>query len=95
MPALGLLMIICGFVSDRSKMTQFFGCKCRYAYTSEEKWEKINKMGGAVMIAAGVTMFIGFWLNMKVAVGALIAGVLAVIGYSEIKMRNENKVKAQ
>ena len=99
MPALGLLMIICGFVSDRSKMTQFFGCKCRYAYTSEENWETINKMGGAIMIVSGVAMLIGFWINMKmmlfVSVGVLIAGVLAVMGYSEIKMRNENKVKAQ
>lgn len=99
MPALGLLMIICGFVSDRSKMTQFFGCKCRYAYTSEENWETINKMGGAIMITSGVAMLIGFWINMKmmlfVSVGVLIAGVLAVMGYSEIKMRNENKVKAQ
>ena len=85
--AMGLLMIMTGIAVRGSKMTQFFGCKCRYAYLSEEKWEYINNIGGILMISLGTVLLASVLMGWKFMLFAgiigLIVGVLIIIGYSE------------
>lgn len=85
--AIGLLMVMTGISVRGSKMTQFFGCKCRYAYLSEEKWEYINNIGGIFMISVGIAMLASVLMGWKFmllgGIITVIVGVVGLIGFSE------------
>ena len=95
MPGLGVTFVISGFCVERSKMTQYFGCKNKWAYTSQENWTKYNFMGGLVMKVSGIMLLTGFFMKNKIVfiVGIVFAliGVIAVHLYGDAKMRKMEK----
>lgn len=95
MPGLGVTLVISGFCVERSKMTQYFGCKNKWAYTSQENWTKYNFMGGLVMKVSGIMLLTGFFMKNKIVfiVGIVFAiiGVIAVHLYGDAKMRMMEK----
>ena len=95
MPGFGVTFVISGFCVERSKMTQYFGCKNKWAYTSQENWTKYNFMGGLVMKVSGIMLLTGFFMKNKIVfiVGIVFAiiGVIAVHLYGDAKMRMMEK----
>ena len=91
MPGLGITLVISGFCVERSKMTQYFGCKNKWAYTSQENWTNFNFLGGLVMKVSGVMLLTGFFIKNKIvfviAIVFTIIGVIAVHLYGDAQMR--------
>ena len=95
MPGIGILIIVAGYVSYCSKMTDFFGIRSRYSYTSDENWEKMNKSGGLFLVMNGCAMLIAYVLNSKLlffsSIVILVLGSAFSLIYGEYKMRKEPK----
>ena len=95
MPGLGITLVISGFCVERSKMTQYFGCKNKWAYTSQENWTNFNFLGGLVMKVSGVMLLTGFFIKNKIvfviAIVFTIIGVISVHLYGDAQMRRIEK----
>lgn len=82
-------------------MTQYFGCKHKWAYLSDENWEKYNLWGGNNLILAGAIVLIGTILQNKYflvgGIVTLLLGMFFMIKYAEnlLKQIQNEEVNAK
>jgi uncharacterized membrane protein len=91
-PALiGLLFISLGFNITRIKSNWFIGIRTPWTLSSDVVWDKTQRLGGKIFMAAGIVIILGSLLSTQVAfvtliAAAVIAGFVPTI-YSYIEYR--------
>jgi uncharacterized membrane protein len=92
---IGLLFVLIGNQLGKSRSMFLAGIRTPWTLSSEEVWIKTNRLGGKLMIAAGMLMILAAFLPLPVrAVPMLIVALVAVmvgvpIVYSFILYRRE------
>ena len=98
---IGVTFVIFGCCIKKTKMTQYFGCKHKWAYLSDENWEKYNLWGGNNLILAGAIVLIGTILQNKYflvgGIVTLLLGMFFMIKYAEnlLKQIQNEEVNAK
>lgn len=96
---IGLEMICIGISIYKSKMTQYFGVKIRYAYLSDTKWEYVNKRGGILIIICGCILLLGFIFKWKllliIPLCLLVSGLIMFCFYCNLLYLQETKNEIQ
>lgn len=77
----GLLFLFLGSMMPKFQQNFFCGFKTPWTLSSEEVWNKTNRMGGRMIMAAGILSFLGAFLpderwKMAIMVVSLAAAVL-------------------
>ena len=98
---IGVTFVIFGCCIKKTKMTQYFGCKHKWAYLSDENWEKYNLWGRNNLILAGAIVLIGTILQNKYflvgGIVTLLLGMFFMIKYAEnlLKQIQNEEVNAK
>lgn len=91
----GLLFVVIGNALPRARPNWFFGIRTPWTLSNDRVWERTHRVGGYVMIAAGIvtmasaalTPFWSFWVLMAAA----LMMAITTIGYSYIVWRQETR----
>ncbi len=93
-PAFAVLFWVAGVAMAQSKRNWFFGFRTPWTLSSDVVWKKTNELGGklfkafaVIFLLAGLTYPAGFLVP---AIVLLVAGVLAITGYSYVLWKKEN-----
>jgi len=92
---IGALMIIMGNYFGKIKRNWFIGIRTPWSLSSENVWNKTHRLGGRFFMVWGLGIAIAPWLDFRVAMIILLAGLAAIIIginlYSLILYRQEKK----
>jgi uncharacterized membrane protein len=90
--ALGVILVAVGNQLPRARSNWWFGIRNPWTLSNERVWERTHRVGGYLMMAAGVVMIVGALLSVRA--GPLVIACVAVwaIGsmiYSYVAWRQE------
>lgn len=89
----GVLLIIIGNVMGKVKNNWFVGVRTPWTLSSENVWNKTNRLGGRLMVLFGLLMILSPFLPKTLALALFILGIIAlVLGtlvYSYVLYRKE------
>jgi uncharacterized membrane protein len=72
----GVLLIVIGNVLPRARPNFWFGIRTPWTLTNERVWERTHRVGGYVLVGAGILVVGAAFLPIDIAAPA--AGVMAV-----------------
>jgi len=75
---IGALMAVLGILIVKVPKNFFMGIRTPWTLASDEVWRKTNRLGGRLMVVAGVILIVCSPF-VNVAVGALIALIVAIV----------------
>jgi immunity protein, SdpI family len=89
----GVVFVMIGNVLPRARQNFWFGIRTPWTLTNARVWERTHRVGGYLMVAAGVLVIVAAFLPIEmsgvvIAVPLLAAGLISVI-YSYIAWRQE------
>jgi len=91
---LGLLFVVFGNVLTRVGPNWFMGIRTPWTLSNETVWRKTHRLGGWIMVAAGILMMLATLLpvtaTIPVLVVALIVGTVVPVVYSYLLWRKES-----
>ncbi|MFA6428047.1 MAG: SdpI family protein [Candidatus Buchananbacteria bacterium] len=73
---IGVLFIIIGNYLGKVKANWFMGIRTPWTLSSEEVWNKSNRLGGKIFIIMGLFSVLGFWLPSTIFFGIFITMVI-------------------
>lgn len=76
---IGILFLVIGLCLGRVKKNNFVGFRTPWTLSNEEVWERTHRLGGRLFMLAGLIMFSGAFLPLKV--GWVIAAVIGLTLY--------------
>jgi uncharacterized membrane protein len=90
--ALGIILVAIGNQLPRARSNWWFGIRNPWTLSNDRVWERTHRVGGYLMMAAGVVMIVGALLSVRA--GPLVIACVAVwaIGsmiYSYVAWRQE------
>ena len=90
--AVGLLLIVIGNSLGKFSQNGVVGIRTPWTLANEEVWVRTNRVGGWLIVLAGVVMTATGLMGFRMAPGAIALGVAAVIsvGYSYLIWRRIN-----
>ena len=90
--AVGLLLIVIGNSLGKFSQNGVVGIRTPWTLANEEVWVRTNRVGGWLIVLAGVVMTTTGLMGFRMAPGAIALGVAAVIsvGYSYLIWRRIN-----
>jgi uncharacterized membrane protein len=91
--AIGLLLITLGNVLPRARPNWFFGIRTPWTLTNDRVWERTHRVGGYLMMAAGVATIAAAFvtasaMRLVLLLSVVISGVSSVI-YSYFAWKQE------
>lgn len=93
--AVGLLLIIIGNLLPRARPNWFFGIRTPWTLSSDRVWERTHRVGGYVMMLAGLAIvvsgFLGSVIGLATVIGVVVVLMLGVVGYSYVLWRREQR----
>jgi uncharacterized membrane protein len=95
-PALGILFFYAGVLIEKSKRNWFMGIKTPWTLSSDQVWDKTNKLGGKLFKISGVIAFLGIFMPSFAMILVLVPIILTAIYlfvYSYVEYKKENKSK--
>ncbi|HEU0297126.1 MAG TPA: SdpI family protein [Anaerolineales bacterium] len=95
LPAMGILLILVGYLMRQSKRNWFIGIRTPWTLSSDYVWDKTHQLGAILFVASGVLAFIGgffggmvaFWLFFVPLMGS----ALFLVVYSYVLYQRETK----
>ena len=93
LPALGILFIYLGFLTEHAKRNWFIGIRTPWTLSSEKVWNKTHKLGGKMFKIAGVIALFGvvfqkyaMWLILiPVLIAGLYPAIYSYFAYQKLK----------
>ena len=83
-PALATLFYFVGDLIGKSKRNYFIGIRTPWSLSSNEVWEKTNKLGGKLFKTAGILSLIGLIFPNKIGLFVAICLVIATAVYTVV-----------
>ena len=95
LPALGILLILVGYLMRQSKRNWFIGIRTPWTLSSDYVWDKTHQLGSLLFMASGVLAIIGgffggmvaFWLFLVPLMGSTVF----LLVYSYVLYQSETK----
>jgi uncharacterized membrane protein len=97
MSAIGLMLVLIGNQLGKSRSMYMMGIRTPWTLASEEVWIRTNRLGGKLMIAAGLVMIAAALLPLPaesgatVAIAAIAVAAIAPIVHSWLLWRRERR----
>ena len=97
MGAIGLMLMMIGNQLGKSRSMYLAGIRTPWTLASEEVWVRTNRLGGKLMLGAGLVTIVAAVLPLSAVTGAVVAGgAIAVaatvpIAYSWLLWRREGR----
>lgn len=92
---MGILFMIIGNYLPKIKNNYFVGIKNPWALSDDNVWRKTHKAGGYIFMISGILMLPTGVINERIysnfVFGFLLAGIIAVNGYSYLIYRKDHK----
>lgn len=92
---IGIVLVVIGNLLPRARPNWWFGIRTPWTLSSDRVWERTHRVGGYLMMAAGVVSIATVMLRpplggivMGVAVGAM---AVTAVAYSYFAWRDENR----
>jgi uncharacterized membrane protein len=95
-PATGLFIFYTGTVLEKAKRNWFVGIRTPWTLSSDEVWNKTNKLGAKVFKVAGIVSFFGMIftsLAIYFLLVPLLGGVVYIMAYSYFEYQKVVKRK--
>jgi uncharacterized membrane protein len=94
MPALvGVMLVVVGNVLPQARPNWFFGIRTPWTLSNDRVWERTHRVGGYLMVAAGIVGIASAALPLDIGFAALgTMGVVAGLGsviYSYVAWKQE------
>jgi uncharacterized membrane protein len=84
----GLLFVVLGNLLPRVRSNFIFGIRTPWTLSSEDVWMRSHRVGGYVMVAAGLITIVGAFLSRRIGLGlalaSLVLGGLFPVVYSYV-----------
>ncbi|MNY48937.1 Immunity protein SdpI [compost metagenome] len=80
MIGLGLLFVVLGNYLPKVRSNFFIGIRTPWTLSSEEVWYQTHRLGGKLMVAAGILVILAAWLPQPQQLAVL----LGAIGFSSL-----------
>jgi uncharacterized membrane protein len=91
--AVGGLFVLIGVLLPRARSNLFFGIRTPWTLASERVWDRTHRVGGIVMVASGLMMMSGAFVQGHLAftlvIAAAIVAAIGTVGYSYWTWRQE------
>ncbi len=97
-PAIGLFIFYTGTVLERAKRNWFIGIRTPWTLSSDEVWDKTNKLGGKIFKAVGIISLLGIVFAdyaIYIFLAPLLSGVFYVMVYSYFEYQKFIKGKEE
>lgn len=95
LPAMGILLILVGYLMRQSKRNWFIGIRTPWTLSSDYVWDKTHQLGAILFVASGVLAFIGGFFGGMVAFWLffvpLMASAIFLVVYSYALYQRETK----
>lgn len=95
----GLLMMVLGNYFGKLKRNWFIGLRTPWTLSSENVWNKAHRLGGRLFMIWGLLIILAPWLNFRVALVILFAGLAGIVVgvnvYSFLLFKKEKKEKKE
>lgn len=90
--AVGLLLIVIGNSLGKFSQNRVIGIRTPWSLANKEVWVRTNRVGGWLIVLAGLVMFVTALMGFSMAAGLIALGVAAVIStaYSYLIWRRIN-----
>ena len=92
-PALGVLFLVLGNVLPRARQNWWFGVRTPWPLSDERVWMRTHRVGGRLMVAAGIvtiaTVALPTEWAMPVLLTAIMGSALGSVIYSYVAWRQE------
>ena len=96
LPALGLLLILIGFMMRQARRNFFIGIRTPWTLSSDTVWNETHRVGAVLFMISGVLSFIGGFFGGTTALwwlfAPLLGSTLFLLVYSYILYQRETKV---
>ena len=92
--SLSMLFVFLGTIMPNFKRNYFVGIRTPWTLASDGVWDKTHAFGGKVFMFVGALCLFAFFFKeyaMLVFFALVVVGIIAVIFYSYLKFREENK----
>lgn len=99
--AVGVMLVLTGNHLGKSRSMYLVGIRTPWTLASEEVWIKTHRLGGKLMVAAGLLMIVAVTLRVQPSLRAIIVGasvgaaVIVPVIYSFFLWRQEKKGQAE
>lgn len=91
--AVGAVLIVVGNLLPRARSNWWFGIRTPWTLSSDTVWAKTHRLGGYLMIAAGVVVILAMFLPdawiLRTVLGASVIAGLAPVVYSYFAWKGE------
>lgn len=93
--AIGVMLVVIGNVLPRARPNWWFGIRTPWTLSNDRVWERTHRIGGQLMVAAGVLIVAASFLPPLFALPAIVVlgagSSLAAVVYSYFAWREETK----
>jgi uncharacterized membrane protein len=93
--AVGALLVILGNLLPRFRSNFFMGIRTPWTLSSDTVWNRTHRLGGYLMVAAGLLMVVSAFVQSEVffyvAIGGVFVAALGTVIYSYLLWRGESR----